>query len=657
MYQVLKHSTTFKEYQTMRLYQRLFIAAAALTLGVLGGVTRTQAQGFGVQPIWANYNVQYVNEFYNPLAGSQIIADNAFVDFNSVPDPDDGTANNIPVGFTFDYNGNTYSGANAIINVNVNGWASIGPQPYAITPNNNTNLFSPTSPNNTVAPYWGDHYYRTVLDIGYFPSQISYLTTFVPDPNNPGVLATFTVEWKDLNVNDKTNPNSIASFQLRIIQNPMANDPNVPDQRATIEFQYGPAGAGGSFSTATLVGDAVGAEDDAGFTHINALFPTTEANGDSTRLNTTARSTCWPPATCLPCRAIQLVPQGVASLSQWGDGDVLLLQVTSPNPQVRENQNLFVTLADADAILVSRATGIKLDSIEGHAAFHGDANHDGRVYNPTYGAYFYYVTSYDAAYILMYLAGKIAVLPWPIPLPVPGRAAGGKGNVGSPADVTGISVDAQNMSVMGKTVLVPITVHGQTSSALSLEMNVTGLDASNIQFAGTRGVDGVLMHSNASNGKVVLATSNSFADGATIGYLEFNITNPTGAEFDLSNVQVNDQNMPGSHVALQLAGVNSPAGQSNALDQNMPNPFAVSVAGHTTIGFDLANSENVTLRVFDMLGHEVRTLINGDTRAAGHNSIEWDGRDITGNVVPSGLYYYQIVTPDFTQTVKMQVIR
>jgi flagellar hook assembly protein FlgD len=58
-----------------------------------------------------------------------------------------------------------------------------------------------------------------------------------------------------------------------------------------------------------------------------------------------------------------------------------------------------------------------------------------------------------------------------------------------------------------------------------------------------------------------------------------------------------------------------------------------------------------------MLGHEVRSLVSDEGRLAGANSVEWDGRDASGNVVPSGLYYYQLVTADFTQTVKMQVIR
>ncbi|MEP6755125.1 MAG: FlgD immunoglobulin-like domain containing protein, partial [Chthonomonadales bacterium] len=77
----------------------------------------------------------------------------------------------------------------------------------------------------------------------------------------------------------------------------------------------------------------------------------------------------------------------------------------------------------------------------------------------------------------------------------------------------------------------------------------------------------------------------------------------------------------------------------------------------TTIGFDLGNSETVALRVYDMMGHEIRTLVANEMRSIGHNIVEWDGRDNMGNLVSSGLFYYQIATPSFTQTVKMQVIR
>jgi flagellar hook assembly protein FlgD len=97
-------------------------------------------------------------------------------------------------------------------------------------------------------------------------------------------------------------------------------------------------------------------------------------------------------------------------------------------------------------------------------------------------------------------------------------------------------------------------------------------------------------------------------------------------------------------------------GNSNTLEQNSPNPFVVSVSGQTTIGFNLASPENVTLRIIDVLGHEVRALISGEGRTAGYNSITWDGRDGSGNLVPTGMYFYQLTTPDFTQCAKMQVV-
>lgn len=649
----------------MRLFQRFFIAIAALAIGAMGFANRANAQG--VQPIWANYNVQIINEFYNPLAGTQISADQ-FVNFAGIPDHDDGTAPNISVGFPFEYNGNMSgdiaTNTPGAVNININGWVSVrSNNPLAtfnaipLTPANKFNLFTSVLPNNTLAPYWGDHYYRT-SEPGYTPSDISYKTTLVPaksvDPNalpGPHFIGTFTVEWRNLNINDKTNPNSIASFQLIIRQNPMAYDAAAPDQRATFEFSYGPIGNTGNVQT---VGAAVGAEDSAGFTHINALF-TTAANYDAVRNDDTTLSTCWPPATCLPGRAIYFTPNGVSLLNQWGDGDVLLRQQNSTDPEVRTHQSLFVTLDDAMAILNATATNIPLDSVEGRAAFHGDANHTGRVYNPTFGAYFYYTTPYDASYIMMYLAGKLAELPWPEPLPVPGY----KASTTNTTDVSGVVADASTIQTVGSTVLVPVTIRGTVNGPLSIQMDLKGLSSSGLEFVGTHAPSGTLMASDAQTGRVVLATSGTFESGETVGYLEFHAPANANASFDLTNVKVNDVAMPGSHVALKLnsAGAADAQVAENTLDQNVPNPFMVSAAGTTQIGFELATPENVTLRVYDLLGHEVRTLVSGENRAAGHNTIQWDGRDAGGNVVSSGLYYYQLVTPDFTKTVKMQVIR
>jgi hypothetical protein len=630
------------------------LAAAAGVLATFGAAS-ANAQQAGVSALWAAYNVEAHSEFYpSGLPGSvtQINPD-AFLNFVGQPDHDDGTADDIPVGFSFDYNGNTYN----TVNVNVNGFVTFGPAHR----HNQINVggtgqamtsfvFSSVEPNNTMAPFFGDHYYRGATDIGYIPSTVQYTTSTVNG------VKTFWLEWKNLNINDKTNPNSVATFMLQIRQNPMWNDPATPDQRATFVFEYGPIGSVGTVRT---LGASVGADDSVGFTHLNALYSTAAAP-DSVRLNTSTRTSCWPPVAggvgpngqyCLPGRDIWIVPQGRGSYAQWGDGDVNLDQVYNTNPQIRNNQNRFVTLTDADLILQSIANNIPLDSIEGHAAFHGDANHIGvngqpsRVFNPNYGAYFYHADEYDAAYILMYLAGKLAVLPWPNPLPVPGY----KSTDAHSTDVSGIYADVNDVRVNGNTVLVPIKLRGEVNGALGVAMNVEG-DA---QFVGTRAVEGSLVRSNASTGKIALGLSGKLEDAATVGYLEFANQN---AAFDLTNVVVNDEYRASSHATLKLSGTGSNSSAAS-LEQNIPNPFMLASASHTTIGFTLGSQANVSLRVYDMLGHEVRTLISDETRGAGTNSIEWDGKDASGNVVASGLYYYQLVTPDFTQTVKMQVVR
>jgi hypothetical protein len=70
------------------------------------------------------------------------------------------------------------------------------------------------------------------------------------------------------------------------------------------------------------------------------------------------------------------------------------------------------------------------------------------------------------------------------------------------------------------------------------------------------------------------------------------------------------------------------------LHQNYPNPFNPV----TRITYDIPVSSNVTLRVYDILGREVKTLVNGSS-PAGSYSIQFDGSDLA-----SGVYFYQLET-------------
>ncbi len=89
-----------------------------------------------------------------------------------------------------------------------------------------------------------------------------------------------------------------------------------------------------------------------------------------------------------------------------------------------------------------------------------------------------------------------------------------------------------------------------------------------------------------------------------------------------------------------------------ALDQNYPNPFNPT----TTIRFALPNDSKVSLKIYDVLGREVRTLINSDV-AAGTNKVEWNGKNGVGQQVASGMYIYRIEAGSFIATKKMMLLK
>lgn len=81
---------------------------------------------------------------------------------------------------------------------------------------------------------------------------------------------------------------------------------------------------------------------------------------------------------------------------------------------------------------------------------------------------------------------------------------------------------------------------------------------------------------------------------------------------------------------------------------NYPNPFNPT----TTISFNLPNSGETSLKVFNMKGQVVRTLVN-EVRSAGNHNVVWNGMDDNGNAVSSGLYFYRVQNSNQTITKKM----
>ena len=88
------------------------------------------------------------------------------------------------------------------------------------------------------------------------------------------------------------------------------------------------------------------------------------------------------------------------------------------------------------------------------------------------------------------------------------------------------------------------------------------------------------------------------------------------------------------------------------LGQNYPNPFNPT----TTIQYALPEPVKVTLRVYNILGQVVRTLVD-EHKEAGYYQADWDGKDQVGRSLSSGVYIYKIQAGDFVETKKMQLIK
>ena len=103
---------------------------------------------------------------------------------------------------------------------------------------------------------------------------------------------------------------------------------------------------------------------------------------------------------------------------------------------------------------------------------------------------------------------------------------------------------------------------------------------------------------------------------------------------------------------LELSAITSTNPTEFTLEQNYPNPFNPT----TVIRFTLPEAASVTLRVYNMSGQLVRTLVSGSLDA-GQQSIQWDGNDSNNNKVASGMYLYQITAGSFMQSRKMILMK
>ena len=94
------------------------------------------------------------------------------------------------------------------------------------------------------------------------------------------------------------------------------------------------------------------------------------------------------------------------------------------------------------------------------------------------------------------------------------------------------------------------------------------------------------------------------------------------------------------------------------IKQSYPNPFTT----FATIEYDVPTTQNVVLRIFNIRGQIVKTLVSED-KSPGYYSVVWDGTNDNGDEVSSGVYFCQMYTPknpnggQFIKAKKMVKIR
>lgn len=591
-------------------------------------------------------------------AGTVMIPLNSFIEHPSGnQDLDNGYAK-IKLPFEYIYNGTPYDS----IFVSVNGFIQFASNANSSDADNPMAMFVASSsyPENVIAPFWGDHFYRTGADINPNPGSNQYAMSTI-STHTTADNSCFTIEWKNLNIINRNITSSVASFQVKIYK-PL----DTLSGQGVIEFAYGTAGPQpGTSETTVITKDAsIGIKGWEGLEgnkadYINAL------NGSSSN---TLLSTNWPP-TGATDKVFRFDPiLKYYELDKWGDGDADMSKANGGLAEHKNKaQNIYVTPSDAKVIMTAVATNTPLDSLPGRSAFHGDVNHSGRFVwginpltnklekfiqkrddsknttNPYTGIsqYFpnnfqnvakflrYQVTEFDAALIIHYRGNHIPMLPWLMDTVV---------NYGKVQPMaTSVQFSAPTVSAQG-TVTMSVSLNGIVNGALATKFDIDGI------IEDVKVADPDLAVEYTDN-RLVIAGTTKFNSGEAICWVTFR-TNNNGV--NISNITYNDLEV--ENLSLSLASVDG--SETDKMLNNYPNPFTNS----TAVTVNVEKSGFYTLSIYDMQGNLVKTLLS-DNVVAGLSTHPWDGTDNIGNRVQSGMYIYRLIGKDVSVSNTMQLVK
>jgi len=606
----------------------------------------------------------------------------------NVVNRDDGYARiTFPQGFRFAFAGQVYNQ----IFVSVNGFATFDGTKL-VPAKESAGLFtnSASYPDNVIAPFWGDHFYRTTADVaqGYMPTEISYVYDVDRDENcdtiKP-VRRVLVIQWKNLNINNSAVNSSVGNFQARLYVG--ADSTN---WQGDVELAYGQIGGNPNTSNTTVVtrGATVGIKGNGGFPGFISDFWNgllwAPAAGANRRTDSTTR---WQPSDGRSDAVIRFGAILYFTFDNWGFGDA----DTSAAQRERHEglpQNRRVTANDARVIIRSIVTGMPLDSVWKRQAYQGDVNHSGRYYytrlnraftadsiNPNTGQIeiwrrtidvdqftgkqvlrvlfegqglygvggrapdvsslnqiYYEVTEYDAALIMRYLSGRLPYLPWIYDNDTTGPDFG---KVADAEVATNVTFGAP-VSIGNGLVRVPVYLNGDHSGAFG------------VRFSSNAAIEGVTpvsmengeVGSDFSSHTAVLVGNGTFASGSPIAFVVVKEQNA----IELTNIRFNEVNAG----SVKLNGLED----ASMNVSTYPNPMTSSA----TIAVNVPAQGSVTVKIFDVFGSEINTVY-ADNAAQGTLTTSWNGTNYSGTPVAPGTYVVRVVGDGFSTTNKITVAR
>jgi hypothetical protein len=210
----------------------------------------------------------------------------------------------------------------------------------------------------------------------------------------------------------------------------------------------------------------------------------------------------------------------------------------------------------------------------------------------------------------------------------------------------------------GEEFVVPIQVQ-DISEVYAVELNLS-YDNSLLSLVDVSSGDllqGYYFEKNLSQSQVRLAMAGTepIQGSGDLVYLTFKVLpqaqEGTTTQLEVSHFCLNEVSSGGSAFNIGIGGEATTAPMEFSLSQNYPNPFNPE----TEIGFTLPVACKVELKIYNVAGQLVK-VYQGDY-GAGVHSIRWDGTNVKGEDVGSGIYFYRMKAGDFVQQKKMVLMR